>query len=89
MSFNTNEELWNDLESRMDLLKESLINRAMGTDDVELKRTLTRSLYHHGWLETTLRRCRPAPELSAAAQAAELAAVLQQINQHEEECHSI
>ena len=88
MSFLANEELWYDLESRMDLLKESLINKAR-TDDVELKRELTKRLYHHGWLETNLRRCRPAPEISAATQAAELATVLQQINQHEEECRTI
>ena len=89
MSFAANEELWYALESRMDLLKENLISRAMGTDDIELKRALTRSLYHHGWVEANLRHCRPAIELSAAAQAAELSAMLQQINQHEEECRSI
>ena len=89
MSFNTNEELWNDLESRMDLLKENLISRAMGTDDIELKRALTRSLYHHGWVEANLRNCRPAVEMSAAAQAAELSAMLQQIDQHEEEYRTI
>ena len=88
MSFLANEELWYDLESRMDLLKESLINKSR-TDDVELKRELVKKLYHHGWLETNLRRSRPAPEMSAAAQAAELAAVLQQITQHEEECRII
>ena len=88
MSFLANEELWYDLESRMDLLKESLINKAR-TDDVELKRTIAKRLYHHGWLSANLSRCRPAPELSAATQAAELATVLQQINQHEEECRGV
>ena len=89
MSFAANEELYNVLESRMDLIKEEMISRATNTDDIELKRALTRCLYHHGWVEANLRHCRPAAEMSAAAQAAELSTMLQEINQHEEEYRAI
>ena len=65
MSFAANEELYNVLESRMDLIKEEMISRATNTDDIELKRALTRCLYHHGWVEANLRHCRPAAERSA------------------------
>ena len=89
MSFAANEELYNVLQSRMDLIKEEMISRATNTDDIELKRALTRCLYHHGWVEANLRHCRPAAEMSAAAQAAELSTMLQDINRHEEEYRAI
>ena len=89
MSFAANEELYNVLQSRMDLIKEEMISRATNTDDIELKRALTRCLYHHGWVEANLRHCRPTAERSAAAQAAELSTMLQEINQHEEEYRAI
>ena len=89
MSFAANEELYNALQSRMDLIKEEMISRATNTDDIELKRALTRCLYHHGWVEGNLRHCRPVAERPAAAQAAELSTMLQDINRHEEEYRAI
>ena len=89
MSFAANEELYNALQSRMDIIKEEMLSRATNTDDIELKRALTRCLYHHGWVEANLRHCRPAAEMSAAVQAAELSTMLQDINRHEVEYRAI
>jgi hypothetical protein len=79
-------DLWNDLRSRMDNLRESLIFKSTTADDVDIKREICKMLYHHGWLSSNLEYCRPSLHLSAVTQAAELADLLVEVNMHEDAC---
>ena len=88
MTYAENMELWNELNSRLQILRAALEVKAR-TDNTDVKREVFKRLYQHGWITTNLAYCRPAPEQPAAAQATELAALLHEINAHEAECNAV
>ena len=86
MTYAENMELWNELNSRLQVLRAALEVKARTDRE---KREVFKRLYQHGWITTNLAYCRPAPEQPAAAQATKLAALLRKIDAHKAECNTV
>ncbi len=82
MSYEENEMLWQQLRQRLARTHEILEEKSL-TEDLEVKKAVTRGLYHQGWVQTNLMYCRPRHDRPAASEAAELAVIQQSVEDHE------
>ncbi len=82
MSYEQNELLWQQLRHRLTRTHEKLEEKSR-TEEEDIKRAALRGLYQQGYLLTNLMYCRPHQNQPAALEAAKLAVVEREIENHE------
>jgi glycine/D-amino acid oxidase-like deaminating enzyme len=88
MSYEENEALWQQLHQRLSRIHDQLEEKTH-TDNLETRRAVTLRFYQQGWIQTNLMYCRPRRDRSAITEAAELATLQQEIDNHEVEANQI